>query len=236
MKSQVNNYEKYQLDSIIPVFKFSENRIGLTLTLWEYNSNKETDNLLSQLVETDSLWTLYGSQKFDTEKLKLVEKTENFKFFTNKSLVDSLSYLIGKQFFIFGENGICKSKISDILFCLDECRTSFILLTFENIDKEIGNPLIAMKNKVEIEFERNISFENEYNQYLDTTRLDYTDTIPSTNFAKWNEYYLFYSDNFKWYLDTHSCEFPSRTIVFKRDKYFSEKWHQELDLFGVPCD
>ena len=236
LKSQNIELEKYKLDSIIPVFKFSENSIGLTLVLWESEPNSDINKLLSRIAKSDSLWTLLSRKKFSSEKLKHIETTNRFSLFTNKTLSDSLSYLIGKEFYIYGQYGLCKSKISEILLCLDECLTNFVLLKLEEIDPSIGNPLIATRKKAEIQFTRNLKIESDFNQFIDSLPVDYTDTVPSIFFGEWNNYYLFYSDNFLWHIDSKSCRFPSRNIVFLRNKYFNTKWNCGLDLFGIPCD
>ncbi|OFX85135.1 MAG: hypothetical protein A2W99_07055 [Bacteroidetes bacterium GWF2_33_16] len=236
LKSQNIELEKYELDSIIPVFKFSENSIGLTLVLWESESNPDINKFLSRIAKSDSLWTLLSRKNFNSEKLRLIETTNRLSLFTNKTLSDSLSYLIGKEFYIYGQNGLCNSKISEILLCLDECLTNFVLLKLEAIDHSIGNPLIATRKKVEIQFSRNLKIEKEFNQFIDSLPVDYTDTVPSIFFGEWNNYYLFYSDNFLWHIDSKSCKFPSRSMVFIRNKYFNIKWKHGLDLFGIPCD
>ena len=118
----------------------------------------------------------------------------------------------------------------------NECRTNFILLKLSKIDKKIGHPLFAIKDKVAIEFEKDIDFENSYNKYLYSIPNDYTDEIPSINFAKLNDFYFVYSDTFDWYNGSKDCRFPYRRIISRTNENYNIIWNQDLDLYGIPCD
>jgi len=233
---QLSREDKFQLDTIISVFRFSESSVGLTLTINEHDSNYMLDNLVNQIIRKEYLWSLYFNKSYDLDKVRIIDSSSNFKLFYNKSITDSLSYLVGKSFYIYGQKGFCKSKISDILIHLDECETNFILLRLDKIDPSIGNPLFATKDKISISYERNIAQENNYNKYLSSLPSDYYDTIPETHFAKWNGYLLFYSDTFNWYHNNKSCLFPSRSIILETNKEYQTLWTKSLDLFGIPCD
>jgi hypothetical protein len=228
--------DKFHLDTIISVFQFSESSIGLTLIINEHDSNYEFDNLVNQIIRTEDLWSLYLDKNYDLNKVRIVDSSSYYRLFYNKSIADNLSYLVGKSFYIYGQKGICKSKICDILIHLDECETNFILLRLDKIDASIGNPLFATKDKISISYERNIAQETNYNKYLSTFPTDYTDTIPETNFARWNGYLLFYSDTFNWYHINESCIYPSRSIILERNNDYQILWTRSLDLFGIPCD
>jgi hypothetical protein len=149
---QASADNRYQLDSIIPVYRFSETSVGLTLVIGDYNANAEIDGLANRVEEAEDLWTLYYNKAYDDIKFKLIDSLSDYNLFFNKTLSDSLSYLKGKSYYIYGQKGICKAQVIDIILHINECRSNFILLRLGRVDPAIGNPLFAMTKRVAVKF------------------------------------------------------------------------------------
>jgi hypothetical protein len=228
--------EEFALDSILPVYRFSETEVGLVIILWDSEENKSIQNFIDRVIKAEDIWTKFLSGKSKDENYCVVDTAARFRFISVKSLSDTLSFLIGKKFYIYGEKGICESTVTDILLRLDQCETNFILIKLNNTDPKIGHPILAMKKKIPLKFGRDTLWDKRYNESLKSEESDYPDSIGSISFARWESYHLVYSDSFDWYINPEKCYFPSRGIIVENKGEYTWAWGSDLDLFGIPCD
>jgi|WetSurMetagenome_2_1015567.scaffolds.fasta_scaffold01083_7 hypothetical protein len=228
--------DRFALDSIIPVYRLSETEVGLAITIWESEDNESFEKLLESVTNAEDIWTKFLSGKSHDENYSVVDTAARIKLISIRSISDSLSFLIGKKFYIYGEKGIYQSNVSDILIRLDQCETNFIFLKLNHIDPSIGHPIMAMQKKIPLKFERDTVWDKRYNESLMTLESDYVDSIETVSFARWGKFHLVYSDSFDWYIDPKKCYFPSRGIINENNGEYNWVWGADLDLFGIPCD
>lgn len=244
--NSINNVEKdsIQIDkefgSIFSVFKVSPKSFGIFIEL-EFNQKNELNKLYSKMGE--SLLNLAIDKKFDKSNLILMDSSGYQSLYSNPKITNSLSKYINKNFNLYCTKGITKSKIKDITFHLSDCQTNYVILRFHPISDTLGYPVFAMEKKIDLKYGKFEELKTKYNSVENKEDKDYPDNKHVTLFARKDNYYFGYRDDFKRYENKNDdyyenlkVYFPYRVVLKSNKTSLNKIFYNEMDLFGVPCD
>jgi hypothetical protein len=187
----------------------------------------------------DDSWPLHSSFKLDDGVL--VDTTGNYSIRYSKKLSDFvLNNDTSKIFYIYCTRGTTKATIDKVLYGTTDC-TDVLILQLSKIDTlQFGQPVIASKKLFDLTYKTNQKFQNGLARYeaIMKKKADYTDSIPSRQFAYNSKLFFAYSDDFEWFEsnEDRKCLFPSRTVYRIVGNSAKAEWADDLDLFGIPCD
>jgi len=229
-----------ELDSIFPIFTISPKSYGILIEL-KFNDDNELNLLYNNIGEV--LLNLALEKHTDTNKLKLIDSIGYQKLYYNPLISKKLKRYLDKEFQIYCINGSVKSKVKDIVFHTSDCLTNYVLLRLEQIDKKLGQPIFAAQKNFELEYGEYNKVSKIYNSQEDKINKDYPDNKHITFFAKNNNYYFGYNDDFErykrkkgnYYLNL-KVYFPYRKIIEYKNDSIKTIYNQEIDIYGVPCD
>ena len=138
------------------------------------------------------------------------------------------------------KNDRLETKIKNIVFGLDECRTNFCAFCLDNSDLiSIGHPIFCSDKLVDLRYSNDYgNIEKNINSFLSKTPSDYSDSISIKVLGNVDNFYFTYNDDFLWGLKPSEtkCKFPARAIYRIDGNSISRFWAEGLDLFGIPCD
>jgi hypothetical protein len=210
-----------------PVFELSPKTTAFVIDL---------DNLPSQVSQLGSMDTVLEMLK----NQKLYDTLGAYKLVKNDRLETKIKKYFNREYYIYGTRGNVKTKIKDIVFGLDECRTNFCAFCIDNSDiTSIGHPMFCSEKLVDLHYSNNYrNIEKNIDSFLAKTPGDYSDSTPTKVFGNVDNFYFTYSDDFLWGpKPTESkCKFPARGIYRIEGNSISRFWEEDLDLFGIPCD
>lgn len=224
--------------SFLAVYKLTPTIMAVVIPLSSKEEGAPTffDSVVNGLKysEKGSLMPI-GSHLFDT--------TGEYRLLKNQKLADNIKKHIAPYYYIYGMKGTSKVAIQDIIFALDECKTSFIALTLRNLDTaKYGIPLLCSNKQVNLIYGKNYSDrEKEIEKLYQSQKgdYDYLDSIQTKVFAQDGSFYFTYNDDFLWdrVKGKQKCFFPMRAIFTRsKDGSLKQYWTECIDLFGVPCD
>jgi len=229
-----------QIDSIFPVFSVSSQSFGLFIEL-NFNDNNELNKLFNKIGE--SLLNKSLDDSIKSTNLKLEDSLGYQKLFSNQQITNKLNKYIGNKFQIYCINGKTEAIIKDVVFHISDCQTNYVLLRLNSIDENLGHPIFATQNKMKLKYGNFNNVSNMYNNKEDEILKDYPDNKHITFFAKLNNYYFGYRDDFKKYKEKKGdyysslkVYFPYRKIIKYKNNSIKTVFSQEMDVFGVPCD
>lgn len=225
---------------ILPIFTISPNSYGILIEL-NFNEDNDLNSLYNNIGET--LLNLALENNTKTDKLKRIDFTGYQKLYSNPQITNHLKKYLSKEFQIYCTKGITKTRTKDITFHPSDCQTNYVLIRFEQIDKKNGEPIFASQQKIELKYGKYNEVKEKYNNKENKIEKDYPDNKHIVFFAKSNDYYFGYNDDFERYKnkkeDYYSnlkVYFPYRKIIkFKKDS-IKVIFNKEIDIFGVPCD
>jgi hypothetical protein len=229
-----NNAQKYTKDSFnkwseladfFPIYRFSNNRLGIGIEIEDGGNYALTDNFLIQNKD-------YEDRIVDTLSPFILKKSYKLAdaIFNNDTT---------RFFYIYCTKGVTISKIKDVLYNYEEC-SALLVLELTPINKaKYGEALIASKQLIDLKYTTLNHFQEDlmvYGRFL-KDKSDYKDAIMPMQFAYNDAYFFVYNDDFNWQNRTDKkCLFPSRQIFKKEGNRVKRIWAQGLDLFGIGCD
>jgi len=171
---------------------------------------------------------------------KLYDTLGAYKLLKNDRLETKIKKYFNSEYYIYGTRGNVKTRIKDIVFGLDECRTNFCAFCIDNSDiVSIGHPIFCSGKLVDLHYSNDYSIiEKNINSFLSKTPGDYSDSTPIKVFGNADNFYFTYSDDFLWGQNPaeSKCKFPARGIYRVDGNSITRFWAEDLDLFGIPCD
>jgi hypothetical protein len=165
-----------------------------------------------------------------------------YRLLKNDRLERETKKRLAKTFFIYGTKGAMQCPVKDVVFALDECRSSIFGFTIEGFDTaRCGDPLLCSAHSLPLNYGNDYGrIEQRINSFLEHQPRDYSDSARTVVFANMNNRYLTYSDNFMWgheeVMEKPKCFWPARSIFRVGNRTVKNVWVEELDLFGIPCD
>jgi hypothetical protein len=220
------------------VYELSPLTIAMTVNLGESKSYAAFDSIFNEMSVSDSLnYSMFGAPKncsyYDTLGEYQLLKSDKFE--------TKIKRILNESYYIYGTKGIGKFKIKNVVFGLDECRTSIYAFTFDGFDTVLyGHPIICSPLYYELNYSKQyIVVEKKLASYSQKQVRDYSDNIPERVFANLGSIYFSYNDDFLWgkIPNLRKCQFPRRAIfTLNDDDTIVNLWSEGLDLFGIPCD
>ncbi len=204
-------------------YEFNDNVSGIVLLV-------EDDALLKNIPLEEQNTYFEG----DTNARKIhVKGFENL--YKNHVITKDYNHYVGETFHVYFEKGMQKITVKDVLFHIDECSESYVVLTFNNNYFHYGPPLLASKRKIPFEFGNFKSATFKRNYFMDMMIWDdcvfHEDNQHLKVFAKYKNYYVGYRDLVAFKINRE----PYRQIFHYTNNKLQIDFSNSLDLFGCPC-
>jgi hypothetical protein len=210
-----------------PVFELSPKTTAFVIDL---------DSLPGQVPQPGSMDTILEMLK----NHKLFDTLGAYKLLENDRLEAKIKKYFNREYYVYGTRGNVKTKIKDIVFGLDECRTNFCAFCIDNSAiASIGHPIFCSEKLVNLRYSNDYgNIENKIDSFLSKTPGDYSDSISIKVFGNVDNFYFTYNDDFLWgpKPTETKCKFPARGIYRVEGNSITRFWAEGLDLFGIPCD
>lgn len=231
-----NENFKINPDEIFGVFQLTDKDFAICITVQFDSSDDTLSTVYTKLLEKDSLPWINNKPMgkyvyYDSLYVHPLIYQENFeKIFRKK---------FDNQYFVYGLNGKAKSTIEKIVFSSNECGNDFIALIID-IPHDIGHAILASKMDIPLTLFSNkkVSFDIKLATEKESTENIYgSGNYSPIVFAKYQNYYFAYYDNFTWFKksDESGMQFLERTIVEKKKDKYEVFWASGMDLLGLPC-
>ncbi len=234
----------YRLDSsenakdlFYPVFELSPKTTAFVVSFSENDKKGLLDNLFAQVSQLDSINKISEIPK----NCKIYDTLGAYRLIKSDKLETEIKKYFNKEFYIYGTQGNAKTKIKDIVFGLDDCRTNIFAFCIDNSNiKSIGHPIFCSDKLIDIKYLNDYSnIERNIENYLSKIPSDYNDSIKVKVLGNVDNFYFTYNDDFLWGQNPNKtkCKFPTRSIyIIGKKNNISRFWTEGLDLFGIPCD
>jgi hypothetical protein len=219
-----------KLDTFFPVFQFGPDTVGIT---FEIHSDQGFTCI-------DSLF-YFATSKTEGPTYGDIEHVDH-KFKHNDALQKKIRLAYHSKLYLYGTKGIDTVYYKDVVYELDECGSSVIVLKIPGINKnKVGHPLFCSRSLFQLQYGRFPDIEEPLDREREKDSSDWQNKTPVKIYARCDSLYFGYDDDFKWTLTNNDslCVLPSRFVVVKpeeKGKKAIYKWHFGLDLFGIPCD
>ncbi len=195
------------------------------------------DKIFDQLSQTDSIGKMFEIPK----GCKLYDNSGAFKLIKSDKLEAAIKKYFDREFYVYGTKGYTKTKIKDIVYALDECRTNIFAFCLDRSSiRSIGHPVFCSDKLIDLTYAKDYSnIEQHIEKYNSQIPSDYSDSIKTKVLGNVGDLYFTYSDDFLWGRKhgKSKCKFPDRGIYWAETKSsVVNYWGEGLDLFGIPCD
>ena len=195
------------------------------------------DKIFDQISQTDSIGKMFEIPK----GCKLYDNSGAFKLIKSDKLEAEIRKYFDREFYVYGTRGYTKTKIKDIVYALDECRTNFFAFCLEKSTiRSIGHPVFCSDKLIDLTYANDYSnIEKGIGKYNSQIPSDYSDSIKTKVLGNVGDLYFTYNDDFLWGRKhgKTKCKFPARGIYWAETKSsVINYWEVGLDLFGIPCD
>ena len=195
------------------------------------------DSLFDQVAQTDSINKLDGIPK----ACALYDSSGTYRLLKSDKLEKRARKYYDKEYYVYGTKGYAKTRIKDIVYGLDECRTNIFAFCLDKSSlKSIGHPIICSNKLIDLTFAGDYSsIEKKIQNYLSQLPADYKDSVKAKIFANVGDFYFTYNDDFLWGQrpKDSKCNFPGRFVYYVEKKEAVIDFGGDcLDLFGIECD
>jgi len=230
-----------QLDSVqfYSIFRLTKNTTAIVIPI-DNTTDSKYSSIFDKFYHQDSLHQFISKERLTKDRAKFYYDTLNgFLLLHDIQLENELKKIVPTEFYINGLKRILKSDITNIIINISECETNFIGFVLKNEPLlNNGKTIFASTKKIELEYINNKAIDNQINQFISTQKYDYRDSIRVKTFAKSNDLYFTYLDDFRWYdsKNNSNCLFPSRMIYKINKNKISLFWGSGIDRFGIGCD
>ena len=228
VKTKENKVHTTIKDSFLCAYELSPKTIAVAINFNEGEEHSFFDSLFS-------------SNAIKIKKNKVVDSSGQFIFMKDENLEKIIKKTLQKEIYIYGTKGVSlKNTISDVYYETDECKTNMIALVINFDARKYGHPLLYSNKIIDLKFGSNYKkIERKIEQFYNSEKSDYTDTVKTKVFANADSLYFTYNDDFKWgnsKIKT-KCLFPARSIfALQKNGQVKRVWSNDLDLFGISCD
>lgn len=227
-----------QTQTYFPVYLFSENISGITFDMDISNANRIIKQLYEEYI-SDNLEYDDVEEKMELKngQLTFIENTARQTFWKNREFSEAVLKNNDLHFNIICQNKVVNSKIIDVLFTIEECKSTLVILRIDSKHlKGAGFPLFATSNPEPFEYNKLNTLTNVIWNYDSISHFEYRDKMKAQMAGSIGNLCFAYKDDFKWYSDKNGMDFPSRYILMNSDTGLAYYRSYSIDLFGIPCD
>jgi len=229
--ARAQSSEGFGTEPYYGVYRFSDSVMGLT---FELGYESKIDSIFGSYLKV-------GTPEFEFKPMDgsiAVDTSGRFYFYKQPTFSADLMRFAAKKYYVVCQRGIVKRTPLDVVYAMDECRSSVVVFRFDAIDTtKYGQPLICSTAKPKFKFHPDPAFDQEATEYKQELEYDYSDEMRFISVASSDSLVVVYSDNFKWnYTQDSGCLFPGRYVFEVSKESISSIWGFSLDLFGIPCD
>jgi hypothetical protein len=139
-----------------------------------------------------------------------------------------------KEFYVYGTNGYVKTRFKDIVFGLDECKSSIIAFCFDNASiKSIGHPVFCSTRLINLAHAADYSnLEDRIDNYLKNDKGYFLDGARTKVLGHIGNLYFTYWDDFLWNRKVNGSKykFPNRCVYMIDDRNIERFWKKRIGL------
>lgn len=232
---------KFEEQKFYGVYQLNENDFAICIPVQMGNGDQSEVDSLSIVYENfilkDSIPWIY---RRDMGKYAYYDTLHVNQLIYNEDFESLIRKRFKKSFTIFGIEGKMNCAIKKIVFQSSECGNDYIALILNLNKDQLKNPVIASEKDFNIQFGNDAAADKMIKNIGGkeaTENLYGAEKYEPKTFAKIDDYYFSYDDDFKWFSKKYEGgkKFPERLIAkIDKDK-FDVVWANELDLLGLPC-
>lgn len=224
--------DRYKLENnvFLPVYKFSENLIGIA-----YENPQMNDSIFQKFMTGEIQRAYYEPINIDNVLTTIEFKKNRLGNLIRHREIDS-TRMVGNEkliLYIYGTNGNTTAMIKEFLFHLDECNL-YEIYRLTEIDSSIGNPILASIKPIELMLPENNDEINRLKQitaYGGCCGKDNKDKLFKRIMN--TDLYIFSDDS---YPLNGKVDYPSRSVLWNsNDTIMTPLWISSLDFFGDSC-
>ena len=221
-----------------PVYELSPKTTALVVPLSEIGERRGVlDSIFNDIAKADGVYETRGIPKSHT----LFDTTGVYKRVKSSKLEAAFKTYFDRELYVYGTDGYVKTKVKDIVYGLDECRSNIFAFCFDKRSlRTVGHPVFCSDKFIDYTCGKDYSkIEASILNYEARHKGDYTDSTKTKVLANVGDFYFTYNDDFLWgQKDKRSkCNFPGRNVYWTDGKGSVDCfWYNWLDLFGIPCD
>lgn len=207
-----------------------------------YQFNKDINGIVILDIEeyldlSDIDFNHYIAQEAEANEA-IYHKDTFLPLFKNKKITRAFNHLLTEKFYVYFEKGVEKISVTNVLFHVDECAESFVILELNpSISNNFGKPIMASKINLELTYAPYLKETAHYNYLTNIRALGADCGFINDNghiqlFAKYKEYYFGYRNDPD--ITDINVE-PYRQIIRFDKNEVNIQYSSYLDLFGCPC-